>query len=243
MFFGRPPDIEALKRVRDIPGLIKALSNRNTSISAGAAESLGETGDASVIEPLVEAYRRDNGPHRAVIKALGAFPGDQRTLIPLVSGVLDHGPEVREEATKCLSRYGDMEAVAGEVARRIGVAQDALVTYLHIGGQAGWDMLKVLPYVREEASRRLLGADLLSRLVGAEAAQKTISACEDRGRLVYDKSTDLLVTYILEMPHDSRLAPGILAAAEDKKELEDVRRYAALFREKLLKKGVDLSRC
>lgn len=154
MLFGRPPDIAALKRARDIPGLIKALDSRNKSISAGAAEALGEIGDASAVDALVEAYRRDDGPHLAAIKALGAFPGDQRTLIPLVSGVLDHGPEIREEATTCLARYGDMDAIAGEVARRIGVSQDTLVTYPYIASQAGWDMLQILAYAREEVSRR-----------------------------------------------------------------------------------------
>jgi len=49
------------------------------------------------------------------------------------------------------------------------------------------------------------------------------------------------VTYVLERPHQPTLIPGLLAAADNKNELEDVRRYGALFREKLLKKGVNLS--
>lgn len=128
-----------------------------------------------------------------------------------------------------------MEAVAGEVARRLSIEQDVFLTYPHIAAQAGWDMLKTLTYVRTEASHRALGAEMLSRLVGADAAQKTIFTCEDRCRTVYDKSTDLLVDYVLKMPHESTLVPSLIAAAEDKDEVEDVRRYAALFREKLLR--------
>lgn len=241
MFFGRPPDVAALKRARDIPGLTKAMASRNKSISAEAAEALGEIGDASAIDALVEAYRRDDGPHVAAIKALGVFAGDQRALIPLVSGVFDHGPEVRDAAMKCLAWYGDMDAVAGELARRISVSQDTLVTYPYIASQAGWDMLKILAYAREEANRRALGTELLSGLAGADAAQKTIAACEERLQVVYDKSTDLLVAHVLERSHDANLVPGLLAAAEDKSEPEDVRRYAATFKDKLLKKGVKLS--
>lgn len=51
----------------------------------------------------------------------------------------------------------------------------------------------------------------------------------------------MLVAHVLERPHDANLVPGILAAAENKSEPEDVRRYAAMFKEKLLKRGVKLS--
>ena len=102
-------------------------------------------------------------------------------------------------------------------------------------------MLKTLTYARTEVSHRALIPELLSRLIGAEAAQKTILACEDKCRTVYDKSTDMLVDYVLNMPHESALVPRLIAAAEDKGEAEDVRRYAALFREKLLRTGVQLS--
>ncbi len=53
MSFGRKPDIEALKRTRDVAGLVKALANRSDSISAGAATALGEIGDAAAVENTV----------------------------------------------------------------------------------------------------------------------------------------------------------------------------------------------
>lgn len=240
MLFGRPPDVEALKRARDVAGLVKALAHRNASIAAAAAAALGEIGDSAAVEPLIEAFRRDGGPRLAAMRALGAFSGDKRILIPLVSGVLDQGSEMREEATGYLERFGDMQAVAGEVVRRVTVAQDAVLTYPHMAAKLGWDMLKTLTYVRQEAHHRALAIELLSHLIGVEAAQETIFPCECRCREIYDKSTDVFVSHVLYMPHDSGLVPALVAVAEDKNEAEDVRRFASLVREKLVMAGVQV---
>jgi HEAT repeat protein len=103
-----PPNIEKLKARCDVAGLIKALGyEKDFRIRQGAANALGEIGDARAVEPLLTAILDSNWFVRlGAIKALEAI-GDIRVVEPLVP-LLNHWDEsVREFATGALGKFGD----------------------------------------------------------------------------------------------------------------------------------------
>ena len=53
------PNIEALKKRKNIEGLIKALRNRDTFVQVDAAKALSEMGDPRAVEPLIKALEYD----------------------------------------------------------------------------------------------------------------------------------------------------------------------------------------
>ena len=56
--FMSKPDIRQMKAARDVQGLVKALGyRRDCDIRSAAADALGRLGDATAIQPLVQALR------------------------------------------------------------------------------------------------------------------------------------------------------------------------------------------
>lgn len=55
--FSKPPNIEKMKKNRDVKGLIKALKHKDLSVRAAAACVLGEIGDARAVGPLAQALK------------------------------------------------------------------------------------------------------------------------------------------------------------------------------------------
>ena len=56
-----PPNIERMKAHKNIKGLVKVMrSSKESRLSADAAKALGEIGDASVIQPLLDKYGADH---------------------------------------------------------------------------------------------------------------------------------------------------------------------------------------
>lgn len=84
-FFG-PPNVEKMKRKRNIKGLIKALGyEKEIRIRRDAAEALGEIGDPRALEPLIAALRdKDKSLTLVAAEALGQI-GDPRAIEPLIS--------------------------------------------------------------------------------------------------------------------------------------------------------------
>jgi HEAT repeat protein len=61
-FFVARTDITAMRRRRDVDGLIRALGNPDEVIRLGAAQALGAVGDARAVEPLERLKFFDPSP-------------------------------------------------------------------------------------------------------------------------------------------------------------------------------------
>ena len=80
--------IERLRNKKDLPGLIKALSNKLPGIRVKATEALGEIGNKSAMEAILPGLNGDWELRKASAYALGKF-GDQRAVKPLFDRLLD----------------------------------------------------------------------------------------------------------------------------------------------------------
>jgi len=107
----KKPDIGALKKERDIPGLIKALSYRDPDVQSDAVHALGDIG-AEAVGPLVLALENKNRFLRlGAIGALAAIK-DPGAVSALAGMMKDPGSEVRWQAAIALGEIGSHEAVA-----------------------------------------------------------------------------------------------------------------------------------
>ena len=80
------PEIETLKRERDVERLARALGNTgDAGVRKAAARALGEVGDPRAVEPLIAALGDpDRLVREAATGALGKI-GDPRAVEPLVA--------------------------------------------------------------------------------------------------------------------------------------------------------------
>jgi hypothetical protein len=107
----KKPDIAALIKKRDIPGLIQALACRDPDVQSDAVHALGDIGPEAV-GPLVLALKKTNRNIR--LGAIGAlaeirYPGAISALADMMK---DPGSEVRWQAAIALGEMGSHEAVA-----------------------------------------------------------------------------------------------------------------------------------
>jgi HEAT repeat protein len=107
----RKPDIAALKRKHDIPGLINALSSRDPDVQSDAVHGLGDIGPAAVGQ-LITALRRRN--RRLRLGAIGALAEIKDTgAVSALAGMMkDPVSEIRWQAAIALGETGSPEAVA-----------------------------------------------------------------------------------------------------------------------------------
>jgi HEAT repeat protein len=109
--FSSRPNVIDLKSQGDVDGLIEALNyDKDHNLRISAAWALGEIGDASAVEPLVEALSDRKRVKDVAAKALGEI-GDPQAIDPLVDVLQDENWEVRSTAAKALGNIGDIRAV------------------------------------------------------------------------------------------------------------------------------------
>ena len=106
----KKPDVGALKKERDIPGLIRALSFRDPDVQSDAVHALGDIGPEAV-GPLVLALKKKNRYLR--LGAIGALaeikePGAVSALVGMMK---DPGSEVRWQAAIALGEMGSRQAI------------------------------------------------------------------------------------------------------------------------------------
>lgn len=98
------PDIQRMKRGKDVEGLIEAL--KHLMVQADAAEALGKIGDVKAVEPLIQALSFETSSTRAsAAEALGKI-GDARAKKPLEQALSDENPYVQKTASKALKKMG-----------------------------------------------------------------------------------------------------------------------------------------
>ena len=115
-----PPVIAQLEAKRDIQGLIKALSYKDPSVRAAAADALGPIRDPLAVEPLTAlVYDEDAGVRRAAVRALAAR-GGVRVVEPLILALQDKDPGVRGVSAQAI--YRRLMTDPDQDARRATVA-------------------------------------------------------------------------------------------------------------------------
>lgn len=115
--FNRTPNVDKMKKQRDLPGLLDALlyhdagdPGRGEAVRAAAAQALGALGDKRAVEALVAALDEPSCKiKRAVASALGDL-GDPRAFDALCSAFRCQDFLVRIDAARALGRLGDARA-------------------------------------------------------------------------------------------------------------------------------------
>lgn len=104
-------DVGTLRRNRDIPGLVAALSSRNPDIQSDAMHALGDIGSPAVGQ-LVPALRKRN--RRLRLGAIGALAEikDPGAVSALAEMMQDPVSEIRWQAAIALGEIGSPEADA-----------------------------------------------------------------------------------------------------------------------------------
>jgi HEAT repeat protein len=145
------PDIAALTRASDRPGLRLALQHREAAIRARAADALAQLGDlesAGMLRAVVRADRDDHVREEAAV-ALGRLR-DQKSVNELIAALEhDRSAHVREEAALALGRLGDKRAIdplLGAIDDRYTMVQRAAVEAL---GRMGEDAMRRLVALAE----------------------------------------------------------------------------------------------
>jgi HEAT repeat protein len=98
------------------PQLLAALRGSDADAARDAAASLGATGNASAVEPLIEVLNNSDGYFHSVVRAAAASSlaqlRDARAVEPLLNAIHDPMAETSAEAVRALATLGDRRAVA-----------------------------------------------------------------------------------------------------------------------------------
>lgn len=109
----RKQAVKKLVAMRSVEPLVKALNHKNSDVQRGAAEALGDIGDARAVEPLI-AVVNNSFEYSAVrgeaIKALAKI-GDTRAVRSLVTILKEHNISLEEVALEALGKIRDPKTV------------------------------------------------------------------------------------------------------------------------------------
>ena len=107
-------NIEKLKATRDVKTLIKILQNakykKDDKVRIGAIEALGEIGDATAVEPLIQALNDEESIPAEAAGALGKL-GDIRAVEPLIQLLKNEYAGIRGAAAEALGEIDDARAL------------------------------------------------------------------------------------------------------------------------------------
>jgi HEAT repeat protein len=101
-----PQDVEKMKTLGDVKGLIEAALGywNDSMVRESAARALGRIGDPRAVEPLIAALKEEDGRSSAA-RAPGEI-GDARAVEPLIFALKDEDIGVRSAAAKALDEIG-----------------------------------------------------------------------------------------------------------------------------------------
>jgi HEAT repeat protein len=135
-----PVDQAAVKQA------LAGLRDVDADTARDAATALGQLGDPSAVEPLIEVIRNSNGYFHSVVRAAAASSlgqlNDRRAVEALLQAVCDPIAEPSSEAIRALAALGDSRAVSTliEVVRNRGgffvtsVRRAAVLGLVKLGG-------------------------------------------------------------------------------------------------------------
>jgi predicted nucleic acid-binding Zn-ribbon protein len=136
------PNIERLKKQRDIERLIRALQHRDWHVRMDAVEALGVLGDERGVPSLIESLK-DESRHvrREAAIALGTL-GDKRAIEPLIHALKSEWDDSETSFIEAIERLGERTSiqplikaykyrskwVRGEEDESLGKIQDVMRT-------------------------------------------------------------------------------------------------------------------
>lgn len=172
------PNIERLKKQKDVVRLIRALQHRDWHVRMDAAEALGTFNDERAVLPLVECLK-DESRHvrREAATALGVL-GDKRAIEPLIQALRAEWDDSETSFIEAIERLGDRTTiqplikaykyrskwVRGEEDESLGKIQDAMRTE------------PVITVLRDEERTLAWESDLLQRIGDAREIEPIVEA-------------------------------------------------------------------
>jgi len=104
--------VDQLQEQKDVPGLTRMLSSRDSGVRYRVAVALSEVGDSTAVPSLIKALQDENQPVREATAVALAKLGDKSAVPPLI-GILkkDQRWSMREKAAMALGRIGEDVAV------------------------------------------------------------------------------------------------------------------------------------
>jgi HEAT repeat protein len=97
-------DITKMEQTRDVPGLIRALKDKDWNVRMAAAVALGNIGDAQAVKPLIARLKdKERLVRGSAAEALGNI-GDVGAVKPLYAALKRHDALVHEKVTEALAK-------------------------------------------------------------------------------------------------------------------------------------------
>lgn len=217
----KKPDIENLKRSRNVEGLVGLLDHEDINIRESAVYALGELGGDVTVDILIKSLKSPNPIVREnSAYALGAIH-DRRAVQPLIESLKyldENGNEhVEESVVDSLGEIGDPRAAEPLInLLNEDYTFSARIALTSIGKEAVEALVKALK--NEDIQDRV--CDVIID-IGNTAVDVLADAMKDK-----DDNYRMLIAYTLgEIGHTDCVEP-LKSAANDAN--EDVRDYAAL---------------
>jgi len=215
------PDVDKLKRRRDVDGLIRALAY--SSVRLEAVRALGEIGEERAVERLVRALGHEDWLMRAAAAdALGKI-GDERAVERLVAALGDKSPGVQERAAVALAEIGDERVVERLVAaledKNPGVQVWAAVALAEIGDERAVERL--VTALGRSAGDKSLGvqdraAVALGKIGDERAVEPLLSALGRRSPGDEDREMRMSAAHALGEIGDERAVERLVVTLGDR---------------------------
>ncbi|RPJ53873.1 MAG: HEAT repeat domain-containing protein [Methanobacteriota archaeon] len=211
------PDIEEMRRGKNISGLMKALRDRNFEVQLAAAEALGKMGNEALGELKKALASGDRDVQLGAIGALGEIKNPD-AVPALIERLVDPSIEVRWAAAIALGEIGDTRATPGLIGNLADPDK-----YVRYGAAIALEKLGWVPVEPIEASHLAIARQDWETLVriGAPSVQPLVQLMRDRQSEVRVKALECLGKI-----GDPSASAGMLRALRD--ENADVRWQAVL---------------
>lgn len=211
------PDIESLKRARDIRGLIRALRYNDIGVQIEAAQGLGALGPDATGFLHIALRTRDKSVKLGILGALAEIRSPE-SVGPLVATLSDKDNEVRWQAAIALGEIGD-PAAAAPLVSALGDPDK----YVRYGAATALSKIGWKP--NDPAERSAYFAAMLEwhavRQIGSPAVPALVNLLRDRDSSVRVKAIELIGA-----TGDPRATPALMKSLGD--ESREVRWSAAL---------------
>jgi hypothetical protein len=190
-----PPNVEKLKKRRDVEGLIQALEYKDENVRRAAADALGEIGGAEAIPVLIQAMGDVAEVRKAAITALGKC-GDTQAVEPLTQMLDDKHLDVRVAAVNALRVIGDAQAVEPLIQMLDDEPLEARVAAVNALRVIG-DAQAVEPLIQmlddEPLEVRVAAINALGAIGDAQAVKPLAKALRDSEPDVFNAAATALV--------------------------------------------------
>jgi HEAT repeat protein len=202
-----------------IPPLFQSLQEGNdllwntSDVRSGAAEALGQIGDAQAVPSLLRAlHDRDRDVRCSVVEALGRI-GDVHAVPALLQALNDSNMNIVWKTIEALGQIGNAQAISGLVQAlgdwRSPVPGKAAEALVKIGPPAVPSLVQALQ--NRDNNVRRIAADTLGQIGVAQAVPGLIQALQDSDKLVCISAAKALG----QIEGDAQALPNLIEALQD----------------------------